>query len=748
METAEEKRASSSKEELAPFTVIKHALAKQFEHMKSHQLFRVDLSGPQGELLGPDMRRAATGDKLWEVYLAAFPEGTNPIYRERTDHDCSCCKNFIRTMGGVVAVIEGYVVSLWNFEPTGTFYDEVAAAMDHVVRSAPIENIFLHTEAVVGTEKSFQQVAKIDGSDPKTISWEHFHLRLPATAILKKDAIGPKLFEVRSTYDVFKRGLEELTLEAVDTVLELVAQNSLYRGAEYKGLLEAFRKEKVAYGVLTDSVASSHYEADANAMFEVSLAMYRSLFIWPSTAGDAVKRIRNTAIGTLLIDLSAGIELEDAVKKFETSIMAPSNYKRPTALVSKAQIEKARKTIEELGLTSALERRYATIDDITINNILFANRNAKKALRTNVFDDLARKVPEKIKNLDRVEEVPIEKFLSDIVPKADSIEVLVENRHAGNLVSLIAPVDPAAKSMFKWPNKFSWSYAGDVADSIKERVKAAGGSVVGDLCCRLAWEYTDDLDFHMCEPGYEIFYANRFTTSPSGGRLDVDANGGSGMMAHPVENIFYTTKAKMKEGVYELAVHNYSRRSTGVGFEVEVEFDGTTHRFVYDRVVRHNETLTVAKIQYSKKDGFKILESLPSSIATKKVWNVDTQTFQKVNVLMLSPNYWDNGERLAEIGGSRKGSTDLFRRPINIGNKHYFFMLEGCLNEEKARGFYNEMLSQELEPHRKTMEMVGAKMRTDESDRQLSGLGFSSTQRNSVLCRVNGTFQRIVKVVF
>ena len=50
--------------------------------------------------------------------------------------------------------------------------------------------------------------------------------------------------------------------------------------------------------------------------------------------------------------------------------------------------------------------------------------------------------------------------------------------------------------------------------------------------------------------------------------------------------------------------------------------------------------------------------------------------------------------------------------------------------------------------HRKVIEMVGSKMKTDHSERQLSGLGFSSTQRNSLLCRVKGSFSRVIKIIF
>ena len=664
------------------FKNIKVAVAKQFEMMTKYRLFRTTVAK----------------DDMWTTYLSSFPAGTNPVYKTNTEHDCNCCKAFIRAVGDVVAIIDGKVVSIWDALCEDANYQVVCDALAVLVKSHPIESPFLHYEAKAGTDKTL--VDTLNGVQ----SWSHFFVNIPSQFVLPGADIATELGKRRANFDVMSRGLKEITNEAVNNVLDLISQNALYRGEEHKAAALNFAGMKTKYLAVKPA--------------------QRDNFVWANLTPQGM--IRNTAIGTLLVDLSEGMDLEQAVKAFEFKV-APANYKRPTALVTPAMIANAKEAINELGLGSALERRYATIDDITVNNILFANRNAKKKLNADVFDDLAAKVPVKEKSLDKVEDVNIDTFIRDILPRAESIELLFENRHAGNLMSLVAPADPTAKPLFKWGNRFSWDYNGGMADSIKERVKKAGGNVTGDLCCRLAWDYTDDLDFHMIEPNGHVYYMTRNQWSPSGGKLDVDANGGSGMMAQPVENIFYPDAKKMREGVYELQVNNFSRRSDGVGFEVEIEFGGQKLNIVYDKVLRTRDTVVVARISYTKAKGIEIIEALPSTQSSKQMWGITTQTFQPVNVMMMSPNHWD-GEQ--------------------TGNRHYFFMLEACRNEGQARGFYNEFLTEELTAHRKTLELVGARMRTDESERQLSGLGFSSTQRSSVLCRVKGSFSRVINLVF
>lgn len=56
------------------FHEFKVAVQNQFARMSEHHLFRTDTSK----------------DVLWETYLSSFPAGSNPIFRERTEHDCNC----------------------------------------------------------------------------------------------------------------------------------------------------------------------------------------------------------------------------------------------------------------------------------------------------------------------------------------------------------------------------------------------------------------------------------------------------------------------------------------------------------------------------------------------------------------------------------------------------------------------------------------------------------------------------------
>jgi len=688
------------------FKIFKNAVANQFKRM-------CDIIKP---ITGATLYRAdVTKDELWDMYLSSFTPEVNPIYRERTIVDCSACRSFIKAVGNIVILNENgeNENSIWDITVNEPAFQATANAMATLVKSRPIKNIFITPERTAGVDRNFEKLPQ-----GGTQTWEHFFINIPQRFVIEKSDIENKLGDTKTLFNVLKRSLTELTNDAIITVLELIAQNSLYRGEEHKFAVESFYDLKKEYMKINSD--------NENVL---------TGFVWRKipTIPANVAKIRNTAIGTLLIDLSIGMDLEEAVRKFE-SVVAPANYKRPTAIVTQDMVKRAKETVDKLGLTSALGRRYAVLPDISINDILFANRSVKKNLSDNVFDDIIALVPDKKpKSMDRIEDIPIEKFVKDILPHADSIEVMLENSHIKSLVSLIAPTDPTAELLFKWGNNFSWAYNGDMADSLREKVKAAGGNVTGDLCCRLAWWNYDDLDLHMIEPddNHIYYFTNRWahgTESACGGILDVDMNAHD-RTREPVENIFYASRNKMKEGIYHLYVNQFARReSHSVGFESEIDFMGEVHSFSYGKSLQTDTKVTIAKFEY-KRGKINILESLPSSTTSKEIWGLSTNKYHKVNLFMLSPNHW-------ESSGS------------GVGNKHYFFILEGCVSPYNARGFFNEYLNEKLNEHRKVFELIGSKMKADTSSDQLSGLGFSSTQRNTLLCKVSGSFNRVIKIVF
>lgn len=591
-------------------------------------------------------------------------------------------------------------------------------ALSEFVQSQPITDIFVTDSLHVGVEKNFEK------SENGVLTWEHLCIQLPDRfKIASRSTLDTVRGRARDLRNVFKRSLEEISGDSVASVLELIGQNSLYKGEEWKAVLEAFQKHQKAYKNLSTS--------------EQELYTWEQFII----AGPVIGKIRNHSIGVLLVDISKGMDLDEAARRYE-KIVAPSNYKRPKAIFTAKMLQftakmlqDAEKEITDLGYLESLGRRHASLDDITVNNILYANRDVAKHLAGSVFSDLAKEHAIQPKNFDRIEEIQIEKFVSEVLPTVQNVEVLLENRHGANLVSLIAPTNREAPSMFKWTNPFSWAYAGNITDSMKQRVKALGGDVGGVLRFSIQWneagDNEDDLDAHCIEPnGNEIYFRNKRLVHRSSGVLDVDiirpkyeAPGGIA-----VENITWSDTRKMPEGKYQLFVHCYSHRGGRSGFTAEVEFDGQIHSFAYSKELRQDEKVQVADVFYNKQTGFSIVEKIPSSMASRKLWSLDTNQFQPVSVIMMSPNYWDGQD--------------------GIGNRHFFFMLKGCQNPESPNGFFNEYLKNELLAHKRVFEALGSKMRVEPSDEQLSGVGFSSTQRNSLVVRVTGHVSRIVKVVF
>ena len=640
-------------------------------------------------------------EKIWECYIEGF---TDPL--EKQGHNCNCCKSFLRQYGGLVTIVDNKVQSIWDIE-VEELYEASIKNLRQYIHSLPITDVYQNSFDSLGTDKNLDKV--------KSVTWNHFFVKLPI-AFVNKNALS--IDSLKSTWrdnkSVLKRSLDELTIDATETILELIAQGSLYKGNEFEGILTGFLKLQKEYK-------------------KVPAAM-KDNFCWivSTEVNQALTRVRNTAIGTLLVNLSEGMELDTAVSKFEV-VVAPSNYKRPTALVTPRMIEEAKTKLSEAGLLESLERRFATSTDLDIKDILYVDKSSSLS---DVFEDMKKDSEVNPKSFSKIEEIGINDFLENVLPKTKKLSVLLENRQLSNMVTLLTSVNKEAPLLFKHNNPFSWSYTGGITDSMKERVKEAGGKIDGVLRFSIQWNEDGksiiDLDAHAHEPvdGSHIYYSSPYRKDQGRGKtimtgqLDVD-------MINPshvgIENITWSDQSKMKEGTYKFRVHNYSGHKSFDGVRTEIEFDGEIHEFSINKPFINY--VDIAEVTYSKVIGFSIKSLLEgkSTINSKEKWGLKTNRFHKIKNIMLSPNYWGDNK---------------------VGNKHFMFILEHCESNESTRPFFNEFLKEEFNSNRKFFEVLGSKLKLNPPTNQVSGIGFSDTQRSSMIVQVEGSFKRVLKINF
>jgi hypothetical protein len=285
--------------------------------------------------------------------------------------------------------------------------------------------------------------------------------------------------------------------------------------------------------------------------------------------------------------------------------------------------------------------------------------------------------------------------------------------------------------MFKWDNPFSWAYKNNIADSLmKERVKSLGGDVDVDLRFTIQWNEGEwdknDLDAHCTVPGGEEIFFKLMKNSRTGGWLDVDIiNPEENKPA--VENIQFKNRDQMIPGDYLFRVHQYTYRGGDDGFKAEIEFDGKIYNFIYPLRLAQDEYVKVAKVTLDNDFNFTLESYLDNQIANVKEWNLNYNSFVPVSLICYSPNYWGDNA---------------------VGNKHIFFILKDCLNEGRPNPWFNEYLVSELRDHRKVTEALASIAKVEESEEQLSGIGFSFTQKNKVTLKVKSeNIERVFNVV-
>lgn len=701
---------------------LNQKIQKQFAKMcATGKLFRVQLSG----------------ESIWKLYLKSFNEEDNPVFRDpsSTSKNCNNCNNFIRRYGNIVAidVDNDFAISTIFDVKCDEEYAKTVKALSKAIKGSKITEVFFETfnelnslpyESCSKSNSLFQlglaknskrytkeEAEKFGVVQPNEIrTFDHMHLFVTKEFV---DISGNSVEQIMGLYrdakNVFQRGMEEISLDTLNLVRDLINQGSLLNGDTHLSKIEQIIPYKEQY----DSLKPNE----------------RDNWCWVTSYKLPYAKFKNELIGTFCTKLSEGEELNKACE-FWNKQVDPANYMKAKAPITKKQIEEAKQFVEENGYEDSFDRRCATISDILVSEIKHINNGDGKLKSVSVFDGVkATSTRHKRSEFDGVEEISIEKFMNGVLPTCSSVEAFLNNSHDKNMVTLTTANKDKSKPIFKWDNNYSWTFNGNLAgkSEIKEAVKSFGGKVDGVLRFSIIWNEngTDILDFdaHAREPNMtEIYFSNYkgHETSMSG-MLDVD-------MIRPsklgVENITWSSKSKMREGIYRFWIKNYDGGKNS-GFKAEVEFNGEIYSYEHNKSVANE--LQVAEVTL-KNGEFTINHLIPeSTVSSKEVYGIETNQFHKVDLICLSPNHWEEN---------------------NVGNKHYFFMLNGCKSPVNIRSFHNENLTSDLLKHRKVMEVLGSTTMVPSTKDQLSGLGFNATVRDELVVKVSGTHKRMLKIKF
>jgi hypothetical protein len=714
-------------------------LQEKFTEMqKSGKLFRVQL----------------TGDQIWDLYINSFPKEHNPVFRDpaSTTKNCNHCKNFIRRYGNIVSVDSDYNITTMFDVLADEEYKNTTEMLSSSIKKSVVLNVFFETFNELNS-LPYAKTSKSDSifqlgvhQNPKRytkeeaekygkvkpdqiIMFNHMFLHVNKEFVdFSGASVEAIMGNFRDSKVVFQRAMEEISLDTLYLVRDLINQGSLLDGNTHLFKIEAMIPLKKEYDTLSIT--------------------QRDNWLWIKSYKLNIAKFKNELIGVLCSELSQGEELNKACQSWNKRV-DPANYMKVTAPITKKQIEEAKKFVEDNGYVESFNRRFATIDDIKVSEILHSNIGEDKVKSVSIFDNVkSTSTRHKRSEFEGIEEVNIDKFMKDILPGCTSIEAFLINSYEGNLVSLTTANIKESKPIFKWNNNYSWTFNGNLAgkSQLADMVEAKGGRTDGVFRFTHSWNRLEPnqslMDLHVFMPGHipsiskgnihddygygrRVGWNNR-TDYNSGGVQDVDYTDVAPKGYIPVENITFPSLSKMPEGKYICRIHNWSFRSSGGKGEAEIAFEGNVYHYVYPNT-KNKEWITIAEITL-KNGKFTIEHVLPlANEESKEIYGLETNNFHRVNLLCLSPNHWDNNE---------------------VGNKYYFFMLKNCKCDKPIRSFHNENLLPELITHKRVLEVLGNTNMIEPTDKQLSGLGFNSTVRDELIVKLSGSHKRTIKIKF
>lgn len=378
-------------------------------HDERYEDLRRSVTVPNVRLFTTDVDGAA----LWATYLNHLPT-------EQQVHNCHACRHFIGRYGGLVTVDDAGRTSpaAWRPDAVPDFYRPALTAMHALVAGARVTGVFLTSTAVLGT--------------PQTGDWTHLAARLDASApSLHRGVLSPRqrMAALRESFRTVSAALADFDARHLDEALRLLRAEQLSRSERFIAPVRWLRE-------LKDRPKG---RAGENLLWRAV-----------AEAPDGYCHPRASVLGKLIEGIAAGLSLSDLQAIF-AEMVDPLQYQRPQSAPAAGNVRAAEDLVAKLGLAPALERRFATLDDVKV--FLWRPRDTAKPERGGVFAHLTTKGEGRAeaRELESVD-VTWEKFARTVLPSATRLELKVPTRRA-SFIALTSAVHADAPPILRWDHE-------------------------------------------------------------------------------------------------------------------------------------------------------------------------------------------------------------------------------------------------------------------------------------------------------
>ena len=613
-------------------------------------------------------------DALKEIFRRGIPK--KPIYKIRPVWDCNSCRRALSELGRIVFIDDNYerrsifepLLEKVTFKGEVEFLNNILSRMAEKAKSYPIDKPWRSRNSVVGVVRNTNTDGEI---------FSHFHVNIPEGLV----GMMPRHPDsVRALEALLRKASENHEiLDILYDVKVFIEEGAIYRGMEKLHLVTA--------------------AIDLLERVKEFLPEKISEIAW-AERNSRVAFLNSDVIFTLIEDVLKTRDWEGAINRYGNKV-APGVYRQPKDIITPTQIKAFEKEIEQAGFHNFLNAfKFATPKDLSVLDVIWTNK-VLGIKGSQLFNALADAVVHGKVDKEKATKISFNEFLEKLKLAKD---VEVDVSRLGKVALIVADFEPA---FFVWGSNIGFCYETGFADfdHITQSVKKAGGKIDSWLRFSLYWENLDDLDLHLIADKDHVYFAK------DAGKyfmLDVDMN-----VTRPirgaVENIFARReKFNVKHG--KLFVKNFEKREAPAKVEVGVYLNGKRIRLYRfeNPPSGHKHDILEFSVEGNV---FKITKEYLKPVESQE------QEWQKIDTVLLSPNWWE----------------------ANVGNQHLFFLKKGAeISLTNIRPFNLEQVRSDLaSKHRRVLQALAKRVKVNGKP-ELVGWGISFAKPRELFVKLDG----------